>query len=221
VTRLLVATRSRPKLIEIQGILGPVAGLKLCTPDDLGLGEDPEEEAIEAFETFEENALAKARWFHERTGLPTVADDSGLEVDALDGRPGVRSRRFAPASVELPGESRSDANVRFLLRELEGVPDAERGARFVCVAALVGLDREPLIHRGEVAGRILSRPRGDGGFGYDPVFLAPDLDRSFAELSRGEKAARSHRGSAFSALGADLASLTPGLATRQDTGSRG
>jgi XTP/dITP diphosphohydrolase len=216
-----MATRSRPKLIEIQGILGLAAGLELCTPDDLGLDEDPEEEAIEAFGTFEENALAKARWFHERTGLPAVADDSGLEVDALGGRPGVRSKRFAPTSFQLPGESRSDANVRFLLQELETVPDAERVARFVCVAALVGLDREPLLHRGEVAGRILSRPQGDGGFGYDPVFLAPDLDRSFAELSMDEKAERSHRGQAFGALGADLASRSPSLASPQETESCG
>jgi XTP/dITP diphosphohydrolase len=205
VTRLLVATRSRPKVLEIRAILDSVRGLELCTPEDLGLDEDPEEESIEAFETFEENALAKARWFHDRTGLPCVADDSGLEVDALGGRPGVRSKRFAPTSFERSGESRSDANIRFLLRELETVPDTDRGARFVCVAALVGLDPEPHVYRGEVTGRILSQPRGEGGFGYDPVFLAPDLHRSFAELSREEKADRSHRGRAFGALRAGLA----------------
>jgi len=220
VTRLLVATRSRPKLVEIRAILGPAVRFELCTPDDLGLDEDPEEETIEAFETFEENALAKARWFHDRTGLPSVADDSGLEVDALGGRPGVRSRRFAPNSFQLPGESRGDANVRFLLRELESVPDAERGARFVCVAALVGLSG-PMVHRGEVAGTILSRPRGEGGFGYDPVFRAPDLDRSFAELSGAEKAARSHRGRAFGALGAAMASLDPGPAFPGEAATRG
>ncbi|TVP47583.1 MAG: non-canonical purine NTP pyrophosphatase [Gemmatimonadales bacterium] len=203
-SQLLVATRSRPKLLEIQAILGTAGGLRLCTPDELGLEEDPEEESIEVFETFEENALAKARWFQARTGLPSVADDSGLEVDALGGRPGVRSKRFAPATFQRSGESRSEANIRFLLRELEGVPDGDRGARFVCVAALVGLGPSPLVHRGEVEGRILSRERGDGGFGYDPVFLDPELGRTFAELTRHEKAARSHRGRAFGALRAGM-----------------
>lgn len=225
-TRLLVATRSQPKLLEIQALLGAVNGLELCTPDDLGLVEDPEEEAIEVFETFEENAVAKARWFHERTGIPAVADDSGLEVDALGGRPGVRSKRFAPMEFQLPGEPRSDANIRYLLHGLETVAEEDRGARFVCVAALVGLGPRTMIHRGEVAGRILLQREGTEGFGYDPVFLDPGLDLTFADLTRSQKAARSHRGRAFGALGVELEGtlgrLRDGvLDGTPDAGSRG
>jgi XTP/dITP diphosphohydrolase len=195
--RLLLATRSRPKLEEIRRILGDLPGLDLVSPGDMGLGPTPEEEEIEVHETFEENAMAKARWFHERTDLPTVADDSGLEVDALSGAPGVRSRRFAPPDFRRADESEDAANLRYLGERLAGLDDTARTARFVCVAAVVGVEKDSWIVRGEAEGRIVPRERGGGGFGYDPVFLDPISGRTFAELSLREKEERSHRGHAF------------------------
>lgn len=195
--KLLVATRSRPKLEEIRRILGDLPGVDIVAPGDVGLDPDPDEEGIEVHETFEENAMAKARWFHERTGMPVVADDSGLEVDVLSGAPGVRSRRFAPPGFRRPDETEDAANLRFLQGRLAGVEEGKRGARFVCAAAVVGLDGEPWVVRGEVEGAILREPRGRGGFGYDPLFLDPSLDRTFAELAAHEKEGRSHRGAAF------------------------
>jgi XTP/dITP diphosphohydrolase len=195
--RLLVATRSGPKLEEIRRLLEGLPGLDIVAPGDVGLDPDPEEEGIEMYETFEENAMAKARWFHERTGVPAVADDSGLEVDALSGAPGVRSRRFAPPSFRRADETEDAANLRFLTDRLEGVEEGGRGARFVCAAAVVGLNRDAWVVRGEVEGTILREPRGRGGFGYDPVFLDPSCDRTFAELNAREKEDRSHRGAAF------------------------
>ena len=194
--RVLVATRSAHKLGEIRRILGGVPGLQLLTPDEAGLPPVPEEEGIEIHETFEENALTKARWFRERSGMTVLADDSGLVVDALGGEPGVRSRRFAPH--RLPGEGVDEANNRHLLERLQGVPQAERTARFVCVAVLdTGAEGEPLVVRGEAEGRMLEAPVGQGGFGYDPLFLDPEAGVAFAELSGEEKDARSHRGKAF------------------------
>lgn len=202
--RVLVATRSAPKLSEIRRLLGSLRGVELLAPGDVGLNPAPEEEDIEVYETFEENAMAKARWFHERTGLPTVADDSGLEVDALSGDPGVRSRRFAPPGFRRPDETEDAANLRFLMDRLAGVEEKGRGARFVCAAALVGLTPDPWVVRGEVEGTILSEQRGRGGFGYDPGFLDPSLGRTFAELTAREKEGRSHRGVAFRKVRARL-----------------
>jgi len=198
--RLLVASRSAHKLLEIRELLREVPDLRLLDLDDAGIPEAPDEEGIEAYGSFRENALAKARHFRRLSGLPTVADDSGLVVDALDGRPGVRSKRFAPGVGELSGEERDEANNLHLLELLEDVSLPDRTARYVCVAALVGEDDSVRTFQGEAEGLILGRPRGWGGFGYDPLFLDQALGRTFAEISRAEKADRSHRGKAFRRL---------------------
>ncbi len=201
--RLLVATRSEPKMREIRHILSHVPDLDVLSLDDAGVEYEPEEEDLEPFHSFEENARSKALHFHRRTGLPTVADDSGLEVDALDGRPGVRTKRFAPGE-NLEGRERDEANNAYLLELLADVPPSERGARYVCVADLV-LDEDRVeAFRGEAGGRVLENPRGKGGFGYDPVILDEETGRSFAELTPEEKNAKSHRGKAFRALGRRL-----------------
>lgn len=202
--KLVVATRSQAKLAEIRRILGEGPELHVLDLDEAGVPPDPAEEHLEPHDTFEENALSKARHFHALTGLPTVADDSGLEVDALAGAPGVRSKRFAPEEG-LEGKALDQANNRHLLRLLEGVPHAERGARYVCTAVLVDGDAPPLVRRGEVSGVIAEQPRGAGGFGYDPLFLVPSLGKTFAEISMQEKNAMSHRGRAFQALALALA----------------
>lgn len=205
--KVVVATRSAHKLAEIRRILGGVPGLVLVDPSAVGVPPSPEEEGIEVFDTFEENAVAKARWFHERTGLPALADDSGLVVDALGGAPGVRSRRFAPVeSVDADAQDR--ANNAHLLRLLGDRPLPERTARYVCVAALVAPGREPLVRRGEAEGLILGVPRGWGGFGYDPLFYDQTLGATFAEIPPEAKNARSHRGAAFRALAAALSQET-------------
>lgn len=203
--RFLVATRSSHKLSEIRELLREVSGLRLVDLHDAGLPESPDEEGIEVYDSFQENALAKARYFHRLSGLVTVADDSGLVVDALDGRPGVRSKRFAPGTVDLLAGERDEANNEYLLEQLGEVPLAERTARYVCVAALVGTgDGRARTFRGEAEGLILGRPRGWGGFGYDPLFLDRTLGQTFAEISRAAKATRSHRGQAFRDLAAHL-----------------
>lgn len=206
--KLLVATRSAQKLLEIRRILAAVPGLRVLDLNDAGLPPSAEEDEIEAFETFEENALAKARYFQSLSGLPTVADDSGLEVDALDGAPGVRSKRFAPGTAGLDAAQVDQANNEHLLERLDDLPLAKRTARFVCVAALVdGLGREHVL-RGEAPGLILGRPRGREGFGYDPLFLDRELEKSFGELTRAEKERRSHRGKAFRGLADHLTRKT-------------
>ncbi len=207
--RLLVATRSADKLREIRQILQEVPGLELVDLDAAGVAPDPAEEGIERFQTFEENALAKARYFHARTGIPTVADDSGLEVDALGGAPGVRSKRFAP-EAGLTGRARDEANNRHLLACLEEVPPGERTARYVCVAALVGLTEDPLVVRGEAPGLVVEDARGSGGFGYDPHVWDPELRKTFAEMTPEEKNARSHRGAAFRGLAERLREVVDG-----------
>lgn len=200
---LVVATRSRDKMAEIRRILASVPAVRLLDLDEAGVPYDPAEEHLEPHETFEENALSKAEHFHRLTGLPTVADDSGLEVDALEGGPGVRSKRFAP-DEEVGSLDRDEANNRYLLRLLGDRPAEERGARYVCVAVLVEQGEPPIAFRGEADGVILREYRGAGGFGYDPLFYDPELERSFAELDREEKNARSHRGAAFRKLAAEL-----------------
>jgi len=197
--KLVVATRSRDKMREIRRILGSVPDLEVLDLDEAGVPSDPAENALEPYETFEENARSKALWFQERCGLPTVADDSGIEVDALAGAPGVRSKRFSP-DQGLEGLPRDQANNAHLLRLLDGVPPERRTARYVCVAVLVEDGNPSLVCRGEAPGVILDAPRGAGGFGYDPLFYDPELDRTFAEIDRDAKNARSHRGRAFRAL---------------------
>ena len=204
VPRVLLATRSAGKLRELRPMFA-AHGLQVIDLVEAGLDESPEEDALEVFETFEENALAKARWFHQRSGMPTVADDSGLEVHALGGRPGVRSKRWSERP-ELSGRALDDANNAMLMASLAGVVD--RAARFVCVAAFVDGAHERT-WRGEVRGVLLERGNGAGGFGYDPFFVADDLRdvaapgggvRSFGELTVEEKSRVSHRARAFAAL---------------------
>jgi XTP/dITP diphosphohydrolase len=197
-----VATRSAHKMQEIRRILGGVAGLTVLDLNTAHIAPDPAEDELEPYETFEENALSKARYFHERSGIPTVADDSGLAVDALRGAPGVRSKRFAP-DTGLEGEPRDWANNDHLLAQLGDRPLPERSARYVCVAALVGMGDERTF-RGEALGVILGMPKGRGGFGYDPLFFDQELGMTFAQISPQEKNDRSHRGIAFRALSAYL-----------------
>ncbi|MDX1494758.1 MAG: non-canonical purine NTP pyrophosphatase [Longimicrobiales bacterium] len=206
--KLLIATRSAGKLREIRRILSEVDGLEVLGLDDVGIAYDPEEDGLEPYHSFEENALSKARYFHQESGLPTVADDSGIEVDALGGAPGVRSKRFAPdAGVDgdgLEGQALDDANNRHLVRSLQGVAPGERTARYVCVAVLLEEGRPPLTIRGEAPGVVVDEPSGSGGFGYDPHVFDPTLGKTFAEMTPEEKDARSHRGHAFRALAAEL-----------------
>jgi XTP/dITP diphosphohydrolase len=197
--KLLVATRSQHKIAEIRDILADVPDVELVDLDAAGVPESPEEEHLEPHETFEENALSKARHFFGLTGLPTVADDSGLEVHALGDAPGVRSKRFAPGEG-LEGLARDRANNRYLLERLRALGTTDRRARYVCAAAFVEDGRPPLVFRGEAPGLIIDEPRGEGGFGYDAHVLDPELRATFAELPAADKNRRSHRGKAFAAL---------------------
>lgn len=190
---LLVATRSAHKLDEIRRLLADV-GVRLVGPADVGLEPRAEEEALEPFDTFGANALSKARYFHHRSGLPTLADDSGLCVDALDGGPGVRTKRFAPPD-RADEWGVDEANNRWLLSRLEGVPPDRRGAHYTCV--LAGVDRRgEWVFEGRVDGVIVEAPRGDGGFGYDPLFVPVGETRTYAELPAEVKERTSHRAAA-------------------------
>lgn len=191
----LLATRSAGKLRELRPLFAE-AGVAVVDLVEAGLPETPIERELERHETFEENALAKARHFHALTGLAAIADDSGLELLGLGGRPGVRSKRWSGRS-ELSGAELDAANNATMLRALHGV--ADRRARYVCVAALRDATRE-LTRRGEVTGVIVDEPTGAGGFGYDPYFVADEGGRSFGELSVAQKARISHRGRAFRAM---------------------
>lgn len=193
--RIVLASRNRGKLREIVPLLAGV-GFELVTVDQIA----PDCELREDEDTFEANALAKARQAARATGLAAIADDSGLEVEALGGAPGVHSARYA-------GEPSDDArNNAKLLEALGGVP-APRDARFRCVAAFVdpGAGVE-LLRSGDCRGQILEQARGDLGFGYDPLFLVPALGRTMAELALDEKNRLSHRAAAFRALAEALAS---------------
>ena len=204
---ILIATRSAGKLRELRPLL-EARGYAPVDLVDAGVPESAAEDRLEVFDTFEENALAKARYFHTRTSLPTLADDSGLAVAALGGRPGVLSKRWSGRN-DLHGQALDDENNRLLLERLavlEGVErdgsttQSDRRAHYVCAAAYVDASRE-LVCRGEVHGRILREPRGNGGFGYDPYFAVDELGgASFGEVSRAEKAAVSHRARAVRAL---------------------
>jgi XTP/dITP diphosphohydrolase len=201
-TLLLLATRSAHKAREIGQILDPV-GLDVQTLDAIAVPHDPVEEEIEAFDTFQANALAKARWFASSVGRVTLADDSGLRVEALEGRPGVRTKRFSGRD-DLSGTDLDHANNQHLLDQLRGIPADRRGARYVCCAAVAWPDGRALATLGTVAGTIAEAPRGDGGFGYDPLFHVPDLDARFAEVPATVKNAISHRARAFRAMAALL-----------------
>ena len=194
----MVASRNQKKLVELRRVLDAagVSGLELLSLDDV----PPFDEAPETGATFEENALAKARDAFAASGVPTVADDSGIAVDALNGMPGVLSARWSGVH----GEDR--ANTALLLAQLRDVPDERRGAAFVSACALVygPAGDDCVVVRGEWRGTVAHAPRGAGGFGYDPIFVPVDSDRSAAELSPLEKDAASHRGRA-------LAQLVPAL----------
>lgn len=195
--RLLVATRSPHKLEELRELAGELE-IDFVSLADLEVPETDEEAGIEVHETFAENAMAKARHFHRRTGLSTLADDSGLCVDALGGGPGVRTKRFAPDElVERWG--RDEANNRHLLERLEGVPREERGAHYHCSLA-VRTEAESFVVQGKVDGRIATEPRGEGGFGYDPLFVLPEHGGTYAELPPEVKRSTSHRAEAIRAL---------------------
>jgi len=192
-TRLLVATRNPGKVREIREILADYPELDIVGLDTLAIPETAEEDALEVFDTFEENALAKARYFARLTGERTLADDSGICVDALGGAPGVRSRRFAPGS-DLRGPEQDHANNTYLLQQLAGMPESGRGAQYVCAAALAGPDEAVFL--GTCEGVVLEEPRGTGGFGYDPLFYIPSERCTFGELAPDRKNEISHRGRA-------------------------
>ena len=198
--QVVVATRNAGKLHELAPMLEE-AGLEPVGLTALGLAESADEEELERFATFEENALAKAHHFAERSGgLPVIADDSGLAVEALGGAPGVRSKRWS-GRTDLSGRALDAANNAKLLAALEGTD--RPAAAFVCAAAWVG-EGITLVRRGEVRGQIVREARGAEGFGYDPHFEAAELGRTLAECSREEKAGVSHRGRAVRALLAAL-----------------
>jgi len=200
-TRLLLATRNAGKLAELRRLLeSAVPGVEV-----IGL-RDVEEypEAPETGATFEENALLKAREAARFTGLPAVADDSGITVDALNGMPGVLSARWS-------GRHGDDAaNTALLLGQLADVPDERRGGAFVCAAALVTPDGAEHVLERQWRGTVVREPRGTNGFGYDPVFVPEGLEVFFAELAPAEKDALSHRGQAFAALVPVLAQVLRG-----------
>jgi len=192
--RVIVASSNAGKLAELTVILAPL-GFDLTPQQELGI-ESPPETGL----TFLDNALIKARHAAVARGLPAIADDSGIEVDALGKAPGVRSARFA-------GEGAADEdNLRKLLREMREVPAARRGARYRCVIAFVrdAADQEPIIAEGAWEGSIAQVPRGAGGFGYDPIFVPAGGERTAAELAPSEKNAVSHRARALRALVAQM-----------------
>jgi XTP/dITP diphosphohydrolase len=187
--RVVLATHNAHKVDEIRRILGS-ADIEL-----VGLDEFPDiGEVAETGATFAENALLKAHATAQATGLVAIADDSGIAVDALNGMPGVLSVYWA-------GRGRDDAaNLRLVLEQIEDVPDERRGAAFVCAAAVAMPDGRDLVAEGRVEGALAREPRGEGGFGYDPIFLPAGERRTTAEMTAAEKDAISHRGAAFRAL---------------------
>ncbi len=207
-SRLLVATRSRGKQNEFRALLAPLAD-EIVFPDDLGLAESAAEDALEVHDTFEANALAKAEYFASRGGCAALADDSGLEVDALGGAPGVWSKRFAGSTG--PDHEVTAANNAELLRRLHGVAPEGRSARYRCVLAVAwppAAGRPPVLVSGWTSGTILMAPEGTGGFGYDPLFRSDDLGIAFGLVTPEAKHAVSHRGRAVAAL---LARFPTGL----------
>jgi XTP/dITP diphosphohydrolase len=188
--KVLLASRNAKKLAELRRILAPaLPGVDVVGLDDV----EPYDEVPETGATFAENALLKAREGHRHTGLPTVADDSGLAVDALNGMPGVLSARWAGSHGD------DEANLRLVLDQVSHVPDERLGAAFVCAVAYVDGAHEVLTE-GRMPGRLVREPRGSNGFGYDPIFQPTGYDRTSAELSIEEKDAISHRGQALRAL---------------------
>lgn len=192
--RVVLATHNRGKLAELRDLLAPAlpgADVERLVVDAAAAGAP---DVVEDGTTFEANALLKARAAAAATGLIAVADDSGLAVDVLHGAPGIFSARWS-------GRHGDDAaNLRLLLEQLSDIPDAHRGAQFVCAAALVTPDGREHVETGTLRGALLREPVGDGGFGYDPLLRPDGSDRTCAELTRAEKNAISHRGRAMRAL---------------------
>jgi len=181
--RLLIATHNRGKLSELTWLLGDVP-FDMVSLADVGIHHQVDETG----ETFEQNAALKAETYARLSGLPTLADDSGLEVDALDGEPGVRSSRYA-------GDNATDADrIAVLLRKLDNIPAGDRTARFRCVIAVAWPGGPLELHPGACEGRIIEAPRGSNGFGYDPVFFIPAMGKTMAELTTAQKNRVSHRG---------------------------
>lgn len=199
---ILLATRSEHKAREIREILAPL-DLHVQTLSDLQVEPADDEDAIEVHTTFQANAIAKARYFASRLQRSAIADDSGLRVDALGGAPGVRTKRFS-GRTDLSGQPLDDANNALLLEKLDAVPDPERTARYVCAAAIAWPDGRAFTATGTVAGIIARDRRGEGGFGYDPLFHVPELGARFAEVDPAAKDAMSHRARAFRALATAL-----------------
>jgi XTP/dITP diphosphohydrolase len=188
--RVVLASSNKGKLRELSALLAPL-GYEVVTQNTLGIDTPPE-----TGHTFAENALLKARHAAAVSNLPALADDSGIEVDALNGRPGIYSARYA-------GEGATDQdNLLKMLAEMHGVPGGQRTARYQCVIAFVSTadDPSPILAQGTWEGALISQPRGLGGFGYDPIFVPGGFDRTAAELDPAEKNSLSHRGQALRAL---------------------
>ncbi|HEV7205022.1 MAG TPA: RdgB/HAM1 family non-canonical purine NTP pyrophosphatase [Jatrophihabitans sp.] len=198
--RILLASRNAKKLNELRRILGPtLPDLEVVGLDDVA----PYPEVPETGATFVENALLKAREGFRHTGLPTVADDSGLTVAALNGMPGIFSARWAGRHGD------DEANLRLVLGQVADVPDERLGAAFACAVAYVGADGE-IVTEGLMPGRLIREPRGANGFGYDPIFVPDGHDATSAELDSAAKDAISHRGQALRALAEQLAACVAG-----------
>ena len=189
--KMVLASQNQHKLEEMQEILSAY-GIEVVRESDLGLSLTVEETGT----TFEENALIKARAVMEASGLPAIADDSGLCVDALNGAPGIYSARYGGPELDDPGRC------RLLLENMRGMPD--RRCRFVCAVCCAFPGGETVTALGECAGTLAYAPRGESGFGYDPIFFFPDLKKTFAELTPQEKHAVSHRGAALKCFQARL-----------------
>ena len=200
--KLLAATRNLGKQREIRRILG-ASGLEIVFPDDIWLRETSDGDALELGDSFEVNARRKAEYFARLSSLPTFADDSGLEVFALAGEPGVRSKRWSGASGS--ATEVDAANNAELIRRLAGAPEPKRLARYRCVIVfLKSAGDVPTVCQGDCTGRILEAPRGTEGFGYDPLFFSDELGKTFGEATAEEKDAVSHRGRALRALAQSL-----------------
>ncbi len=187
--KILVATKNRGKAKEFQSMLGSL-GVEILSLNDIEGSPDVEETGV----TFEENAILKAETISKQMNIPVIADDSGLEIHALEGRPGVYSARYA-------GIHKSDEeNMNKVLEELQNVEDNDRNAQFVCALAFARPQKETLVVKGECKGQILREKKGTEGFGYDPIFFLPQLNRSMAELAKEEKNKISHRAIALEKL---------------------
>jgi XTP/dITP diphosphohydrolase len=205
-SEFLLATRSSDKAAEIVDVLRSVGPMRLVTLGDLQIEPTANEDDLENLPTFIQNAVAKAKYFSSVTGRPTLADDSGLMVDALGGAPGVRTKRFAidHGYAGAGGKQLDEANNDLLLEKLRDVPDEQRTAHYVCAAAVVWPDDTVITTLATCTGRITRERAGSGGFGYDPLFFIDKVGATFAQLDRAQKNARSHRALAFRALASHM-----------------